>query len=140
MAVRITQSQFFSVLNSNLQSNYAKLASLQNQVSSGKRINIPSDDPLGSAVGLSIRNSQADVARYSAAAADARTRLDEAASLATDANTVMSRVRELVVQGLNDTLGPSERRTIAEEIEELGKQLLQIANTKSDGRYLFGGT
>lgn len=140
MAVRITQSQFFSVLYANLHTNYAKLASLQNQVSSGKRINQPSDDPLGASVGLSVRNSQADVARYSAAAADAHSRLEQAASLATDANTALSRVRELVVQGLNDTLGPTERRTIATEIEELGKQLLQLANTKTDGRYVFGGT
>ncbi len=140
MAVRISQNQFFSVLGSNLKANYAKLAALQNQVSSGKRINRPSDDPLGASVSFALRNTQADVERYSAAAADARTRLDEAAGLATDANTTLSSIRELVVRGMNDTLDGTARRTLATEIEQLGKELLGIANTKSDGRYLFGGT
>lgn len=140
MSVRITQSQFYSLLNSNLSANYSKLANLQQQVSSGKRLLRPSDDPGGESIALTLRNSQADVGRYLDAAADARTRLDEAAGLATDANTTLSNVRELVVRGLNDSLGASARTTLANEVEELGKQLLQIANTRSDGGYVFGGT
>lgn len=140
MALRITHSQIFSKFGSSLQANYAKLVTLQNQVSTGKRIHQPSDDPLGSSVALGLRNSQADIERYSSAAYDARGRLDEAAGLAVDANAALARVHELALQGLTGTHDASSRRTIANEIEELGKQLLQIANTKSDGRYLFGGT
>lgn len=140
MAVRITQSQFYSLLNSNLKANYSRLAGLQEQVSSGKRLLRPSDDPAGEALSLTLRNSQADVSRYLDAAADARTRLDEAAGLATDANTTLASIRELVVRGLNDSLGTNARSILANEVEELGKQLLQTVNTRSDGSFVFGGT
>ncbi|MBL8858724.1 MAG: flagellar hook-associated protein FlgL [Planctomycetes bacterium] len=140
MAARITQSQFYSVLESNLKTNYGKLALYQQQVSSGKRINRPSDDPGGSAVALALRNSQADIGRYLTAAGDARSRLDESAVLANDANATLASVRELVVRGMSDTMNASSRQALANEIEQLGLQLLQIANTQSDGTYLFGGT
>lgn len=140
MPVRITQSQFFTVLGANLATNYARLAEMQNQIASGKRLNRPSDDPNGAAVALGLRNAQEDITRWSDAAGKARSRLDEAASLATDANTALASVRELVVRALNDTVDSNARKTLAAEVEQLGQELLGIANTKSDGTYLFGGS
>lgn len=140
MAVRTTQNQFFTLLNSNLQANYYKLASLQEQIASGKKLQRPSDDPVGQSLSLTLRGGKADIARYQSAAADARTRLDEAAALATDANETLSSARELVIRGLSDTLGSDARAALANEIDELRKGLLQTVNTRTESGYVFGGT
>lgn len=140
MAVRTTQSQFFSLLNSNLQANYYKLAELQQQVSSGKKLLRPSDDPGGQSLSLTLRGALADISRYKDSAADARTRLDEAASLATSANETLSSVREVVVRGLSDSIGPDARASLANEVDQLLQALLQTANTRTEFGYAFGGT
>lgn len=140
MAVRTTQNQFFSLLNSNLQANYYKLAELQQEVSSGKKLLRPSDDPGGQSLSLTLRGAKADIARYQASAADARTRLDEAASLATAANETLSSVREVVVRGLSDSLGQDARTSLANEVDQLLQALLQTANTRNESGYVFGGT
>jgi len=64
MAIRTTQNQFFTLLNSNLQTNYYKLASLQEQIASGKKLQRPSDDPVGQSLSLTLRGGKADIERY----------------------------------------------------------------------------
>jgi len=49
------------------------------------------------------------------------------------------RVRELMVQGANDTLTPDDRKTIAMEIDRIRDHMIQLANTQVAGNHIFGG-
>lgn len=116
------------------------LAGTQNQLSSGKRINNPSDDPTGSAQLLGISESVKITEQYLKNIDQARSRLeleDAALGSVTDA---LQRARELMVQGLNDTNGPSDRIAIAQEIRQLMDEVLGLANRKdAAGEYMFAG-
>lgn len=140
MNIRVTQAMMFDLVRTGLDSNYAKLLHAQQQSSSGKRILSPSDDPVGTALAMQLRQRQSDVSRFLSAAQSAQPFVDEASSVAQDASSAFSSVRELVLQGMNGTLADNERNIVADQVSSLRDQLLELANTRAGDAYLFGGT
>jgi flagellar hook-associated protein 3 FlgL len=140
MTIRPTQSSTFALIRQGLLFNFSKLVDAQEQVSSGKRILRPSDDPIGSSQALAFRRRIAGDDRFKVAARDGQTLLDTAATGLQDAAGLVSDARQLVLQGMNGTLSPSDRQVLAHQIRLVRDQLLSIANGKSGDNYLFGGT
>ncbi len=138
--MRVTEQQTFGVLANTLQRSRARLLELQQQVSTGKAILRPSDDP-------SLYNHIA-LDKASIAAIDQRlrnitfgqTRLDLSDKVLSSATDVLSRVRELAVQFGNDTNGPAERAIGAREVRQLLAQIQLLANTELNGQAIFTGT
>jgi len=112
----------------------------QQQLSSGKRINRPSDDPSGAAQLIGLSDSLDVTRQYQRNIDSLRSRLQlEDGSLAA-VGDALQRARELAVQGLNDTYGPEERVGMALEIRQIIDEVRGIANrTDGAGEYLFGG-
>jgi flagellar hook-associated protein 3 FlgL len=107
------------------------LARTQVEISTGKRIQQGSDDPIASARIASIRRAVADDAAWMA-------NLDLGLSLASQADTVvngiadnMARALELVVSAANDTLSSDDRVTIARELESIAQQIEAFGETRS---------
>jgi flagellar hook-associated protein 3 FlgL len=140
MNLRITQNHLFGLLNSHLSEGFSRMAFLQEQVASGKRILHPSDDPTGSSLALALYARKAENQGHSDTATAARTRVDEASSLVSQANELLGSARELVIQGMSTALGGNARAILATQIDQLREQMIQLANTNFDGEYIFGGT
>lgn len=112
----------------------------QGRIATGKRIAIPSDDPVASGIAARLK-------RVTAAGETQLRALDGAASRlsATDvalgsAANVMQRAQEVAILGSTATLNAADRATLAAEAVSLGEQLLEIANrAAADGTPLFGG-
>lgn len=138
--VRPTQSSLFGLVRSGIYGNTLDTIRAQEQIASGRRILRPSDDPVGLSRALSLRRQIAQTERFAAAAQDTRALLDTASGAVENAGGILSRARELVLQGLNGTLVVEDRRILATEIQALRDQLLDVANTRFDDRFLFGGT
>ncbi len=138
--MRIGTFSTFSRVLFGIRKNHADLLRAQEQLSSGLRILRPSDDPAGAARSIQLERSLADVGRFQRAAASARTAVDGAASTLQDGSTLFADARELVLQGMNGTLSATDRRALAEEVDLIRTQLLELANQEQAGRYLFGGT
>jgi len=116
-----------------------RLARVQEQASTGLRINRPSDDPVGAGEAAALRgrlDSTAQMGR-NLGQADVRLRATEA-SLG-EVNNVLLRARELAIQGANDTLDAAGRAQIAAEVEGLHARLLSAGNARAGGAYLFAG-
>jgi len=116
-----------------------RLARVQEQASTGLRINRPSDDPVGAGEAASLRarlDSTAQM-RRNLGQADVRLRATEA-SLG-EVNDVLLRARELAIQGANDTLDAAGRAQIAAEVEGLHARLMSAGNARAGGAYLFAG-
>ena len=116
-----------------------RLARVQEQASTGLRINRPSDDPVGAGEAASLRGRlDATVQmRRNLGQADVRLRATEA-SLG-EVNDILLRARELAIQGANDTLDSAGRAQIAAEVEGLHARLLSAGNARAGGAYLFAG-
>ena len=127
------QLQQFSSTTENLQN-------LQNKISSGQNILKASDDPIGSVQlsGLNVVKDQiVQFERNVDAASDRINLLDKNLI---NLGSIMLRAQELVIQASSDTLGASDRETIALEVDEMKKEILSVANAQdSNGSFLFSG-
>ncbi|MCA8963743.1 MAG: flagellar hook-associated protein FlgL [Planctomycetes bacterium] len=140
MSLRITQGMLYSRALGDVQSGLYRYSQLQQQISTGRRINRPSDDPAGSLRILPIRNDLRNLDQLTNNVALARETLNTGAGSLEDASAAMQRVRELTTQASNGTLSTSDRRSIGAEMEQLLNQMVGIGNSRRGDRYLFGGT
>ncbi|WP_246056798.1 flagellar hook-associated protein FlgL [Cellulomonas cellasea] len=124
----------------NLQQNLSKMADLQAKMSSGKNINVPSDDPAGASDMLRLRGEQRAQTQFARNADDGNGWLTTVDSALTSSLTSMRRARDLVVQGGNGGLGATSREALAAEVDGLRAALLEQANTSYLGRSVFAGT
>lgn len=118
----------------------AALDHTQRQISSGRRILKPSDDPIATARALAIRESIGRLEQFDRNANIAGNRLAQEESALGSVNNVLQRVRELALQANNATQSNESRHLIAIEMRQHLDQLLQIANQKDgNGNHLFAG-
>jgi flagellin-like hook-associated protein FlgL len=137
MAIRVTPQQFTLQTISSIRSHNANLAKLQQQASTGLRLQRPADDPLATRTLLSQRIEDNRLGAELATMRDARTQLNMSVSRLLDANDVLVRARELALVGNQE---PVEAKTLAHQVNTLIDQLLSIANTLNNEQYLFAGT
>ena len=130
----------FNLVRSGLNFNLTKLARAQEQVATGKRILKPSDDALGTSVGLAVRRQKGGVEAYRSAINTARPILATASSQLQEGSSMMTEARALIIQGMNGTLSPGDREALADQLDLLRESLLEVANSRSGERFLFSGT
>jgi flagellar hook-associated protein 3 FlgL len=140
MGFRVTQSILNQNMLNNLQQNNRLMEKYQNQISSGKKVTKPSDNPVTVVRGMTYRSSLNDVDQYKRNADDGFAWMTTTDDALNEVTSVMQRVRELTVQGLNGTNDPNARYAIAEEINQLKEHLGEIANSQIAGKYIFAGT
>ncbi len=125
----------------NLQNNYSILSKLQNQISSGHRINSPSDDPLGTAQILENNTQDAQLTTNLASIANAANTLQSSVNALTQVQHIITSAHSLAATANNPANQPAANAAFAAQIDAAIQQLLGVANTKQpDGTYLFGGT
>jgi flagellar hook-associated protein 3 FlgL len=137
--MRVTPQMFSQRFIKHVHKSNEAIANLQGQISSGRKFEKISDNPSVTLQGLSHRSSLMQMEQYQKNVKDGLdwlTATDDALGSATD---VLQRVRELMVQASNDTLGEDVRKNMADEIATLKDQLGNIANTTFGNRYLFSG-
>jgi len=140
MVTRMSSGQMTRNFLSDLQGNYRSLADSQRQVSTGKRILTPSDDPVGVSLALGLRRDQKAGEAWGRNIDDSLTWMNTTDRALGQALEVVQRARELAVQGGNGTLSAESRALIASEVEALKGQFVEIGNSSLGGRYIFGGT
>ncbi|GAA4344843.1 flagellar hook-associated protein FlgL [Angustibacter luteus] len=139
--MRITQSSIAASSLANLQASLARNAQLQEQMTSGKVINRPSDSPTGIVTVMSMKSQIASSTQYSRNASDGAAWLGTVDSTLQTVNERLQRVRDLVLQGSSTgTLDPTSRQALATEVTSLRGELMGLANTSYSGRPIFGGT
>jgi len=118
----------------------AKLQRTQMQLSTGKNILTPSDDPVAAARIIDLNQSLKQTEQYQSNINTARHRLSMEETVLDSATEILQRIHELGVQSLSDTNSASSRSAAAAEMEALNGQLLNLANTKNaNGEYMFSG-
>jgi len=137
---RITQSMLTASVLSDLQTITNKLAQTRDQLSSGKEIQKPSDDPFGTARALQYRADLAANAQYQANVGEASSWQNATDISLGQIGGLTQRARDLLVQGANDTLGSSGRQSIATEIDQIIESIKSAGNTQYAGRYIFSGS
>lgn len=139
MVGRVTQGMLNMQLMRNLNSNMRQMDNLQNQLASGRRINKPSDDPVGISFAMRYRSELSANDQYIKNVDQAISWLDYSDSMLDQATNVLQRVRELAVKGANGTNPDEAMDSINSEMKQLREQLVTIGNSQFNGKYVFNG-
>lgn len=123
----------------NINSSLQRLDRNYLELSSGKRIHYPSDDPVGLAISLKLRNSLREMEQYKKNGENAISWLEATDASLNELTKVLHRLKEIAVYGANETLPEESMNALADEVAELKNHIWQIGNTKYENRYLFAG-
>ena len=116
------------------------LSKTQQQLATGRRILTPSDDPSGTTQALGLKQQMAQTDQYSSNIGRLKSSLEAEESVLVAVGDAMMRVRELGVQGFNNSYGQQDRKSIAAEVWLLKDELFNLANSKDGtGEYMFSG-
>ncbi|QNO14475.1 flagellar hook-associated protein FlgL [Alkalicella caledoniensis] len=138
--MRITSRMLMKNMLNNLSKNNRRLENVSQQLSTGKRINKPSDDPGDTVRSLRIRTELNEIKQYRKNIDTAKSILQYSDDALDNVGQGMHRAMELGVQALNDTYDESQRQAIAAEINGILEDMLQGGNSTFANRYIFAGT
>jgi flagellar hook-associated protein 3 FlgL len=115
------------------------MSKVQTQLTTGKEISKPSDNPFKVARSMQLYTDIASNKQYNENIKDTINWLDSTDTALGQVNDSLQRVRELMISAGNAAYGSDEKKAIKDEINEKVSEISQILNTNFDGRYLFGG-
>ncbi len=139
MTVRVTQNLLSSRVMSNLNSKARDLLEIQSRLSSGKRISKPSDDPVGTASAIRMRSQLSQTTQFQRNIESGETQLTTSDGVFDDMSNLLMRAQELAISQANVTADGSTRSAVAEEIDALINQYVDLLNTKVGNRFIFAG-
>jgi flagellar hook-associated protein 3 FlgL len=138
--MRISTAQIYDRGVDGIERQQSTLSRTQMQISSGKRIGTPSDDPVGAAQSVALTQAKNRVAQYGANIDTAKDALAQNDSVLGQIGDVLQSVRTLAVNAGNPALNDRDRASLAADAAGKLQELLTLANTRDgDGRYLFSG-
>ena len=117
-----------------------RLFQLQEQLSTGKRVNTPQDDPIAAAAGVRLNDTIARNKQYLSNQLAAQNTVQYTEQVVGEIGDTLQMIRERLLQGANGALNSSDRRSIALELRSGYEHLLALANTRDEaGNFLFSG-
>ena len=138
--MRVTNVMMTNNMKSNINTNKNHLSDLEQQQSTGKKIQRPSDDPIIAVRALKLRTSVSEITQYyERNIPDARSWMKVTESALSRMDEVYNSINTYCVQGANDPLTAEDRTSIIQNLEELCAQIYQEGNSDYAGRYVFTG-
>lgn len=137
--MRITNNMLINNMVNYIGNNLTRMNRYQSQLATGKKIQVPSDDPVVAARALKLRTDVAEIGQYKKNVKDAQSWLDMTEDTLANIGDVLQRARELTVEGANSTTTAEDTQKINEEMKQLRAQLIHLGNSTYAGRYIFSG-
>jgi flagellar hook-associated protein 3 FlgL len=139
--MRIATNQYQAIMNQSLQLNQDKLSHLSQQMATGKRIELPSDDPVDSVRLSRLQREEAGIAQYRDNIGAIKLRLSKNEGYLTNMGNDLVPGRDLLVWASDGGNAPADLQAMVTPLTALRDSLLYNANTiDQEGRYIFSGT
>ena len=139
-AGRITQRTISDTALRGLQGNLGRMQKLQEQLSSGRRVSTPSDDPSATVSSMTLRSRRASDEQYLRNIDTSTGRLTVTDNTLTQLSDRLRAVRDLVIQARNGALGQAGLSGVSANIQAVRAEIVDLYNTTYLDRPLFGGT
>lgn len=137
--MRVTTTMLADRALAALHAGLARIARSQAHLATGRRLEVPSDDPAAHAVATRLGARLAATEQFQRQALRARETLAATDTLVDGLLTLLGRAEELAVAGANGTLSAADRAAMAVEVDQLLEEVVALANTADADRYLLGG-
>jgi flagellar hook-associated protein 3 FlgL len=140
MIGRITNQMTSQMTLAGIESALDRVDTTQQELSSGKSINQPSDNPSGTALALQLNTDLSNLTGYSNNVTDGTGWATAQSSALTDVTNSVQRIRELTLEAANGSQTTADMQASAQEVNQLIDQIKQDANTQYNGQYVFSGS
>lgn len=138
--MRVTNNMMLRNTTSNINNNKYSVNSLNNQMSSQKKISRPSEDPVVAIRALRLRSNLSEINQYyEKNIPDADAWLDVTETALKNMKTILKDIRTQCTYGASDQLTAEDRKTILTQLESLRKQIYSEGNSDYAGRTVFTG-
>lgn len=138
--MRITNRMMTNNMLNNINKNKLNVSKYEEQYSTGKKIQKPSDDPIVAVRALKMRTNLAELNQYyEKNIPDAVSWMELTEGALSNINDILKKINTLCVQGSSDTLTASDRNSIVQNLVELKNQIYEEGNSNYTGRYIFTG-
>ena len=137
--MKVTSESAGRMLTYYLLQNRDSVYKLQEQISSGKRVSRPSDDPGSFSLIQQFRQTESCLAQYTTNATRLTERLQTADAKLQDAVEITHRVSEIIVSASDSSKTPVDRQAMGKEVNQYLEEMVNIANTNPEGEYIFAG-
>jgi flagellar hook-associated protein 3 FlgL len=138
--MRVSTGYQFDSYKEQIALSSSRLFEVQRQISTGKRIFQPSDDPTGVRVSLSLRNLRSGLQQYDKNLQMAKGFLGFSETALSEVGDLLKRSYQLAVQGASSATEQNGREAMISEVNEIQKRILELANSTGPyGEYLFAG-
>lgn len=137
--MRITNNMMISNMMRNVNNNLETLSKTNDKMTSRKKFQLPSDDPIGVSKSLKFHTDLSRIEQYKRNVDDANSWMEITESSVSQIGDILQRTRELTVKGANGTNTAEDKKKISTEIKQLREQVIKVANTKYAGRGIFSG-
>lgn len=137
--MRVTHLDMYANFISNLNAGSSKLMELNNQASSQKKINRPSDDPVGTIRVLEYRDSISALKQFKSNIDTGKGWLELADETLMQGNDLLTRAKAVAEQAATGSLSAEQRDGLSYEVEQIFEQLISLSNTSYEGKSIFAG-
>jgi len=138
--MRVTDGTNYGVVRDSINRSRERMENLQMENATLKKLNRPSDDPVGSAKVLEVRTDKVNNEQYQVNAKLAQAFLDNTDHALEDISEIVMRAKEIAInQSSSASSTPESRYGVAEEVNQLYQRAVTTANRRIGDRYLFGG-
>lgn len=137
--MRVSQQMLFNTYVSNMNKSLTDLVQTNIQSQTQKKVNKPSDDPVGMSRILDHREVLSSVSQYRDNIDTAKGWLNLSDTTLTNVSTLVTRAKELAEQASTGTLTPENREQISYEARQLFEQLVSLSNSEFDGKSIYAG-
>ncbi len=137
--MRITNNMMMNSFMTNLNYNMNVMSKYQNQLSSNKRINKLSDDPIGIMSTLDAKAKLRKLDMHGNTIGDAQSWLKQTETSLREMNEMLVKAYENTVTASNGSMSADDKEATAEIVEQIRQHLVQLGNSTYGGRFIFGG-
>lgn len=138
--MRISTPYQYQSATSDISLATERMYMLQKQVSSGKRINLPSDDPFGTTRAISIRTIKDALGQYQQNLTTAKGAISFTETALAEVGEIADRAYQLAQQGATAITDQEQKQAMVDDITQLQTRLLDLANSQGPGgEYIFAG-
>lgn len=138
--MRVANKTIYDAAIRNLGNTSLDMVEANKIVSTSKRINDLSDDPVDLVKILDLRSSISNLNQMERNISMGESWLKASESALTQVNDIITSAKVLTVAMASDNVGASERANSAVLVQQYLEEIMSLANSSSGGRYIFGGT
>lgn len=138
--MRIAFQTGFRDAIADIQRTSEQMAAAQRQVSTGRRIDVPSDDPSATTGAIGERSTLGAIDRYVRSADSVTSRLSVIDTVLSEIVSKLSAAQTAAASTIGNTASPEQRTAAAQDLASIRDQLVEDLNTKFGGVFVFAGT